>query len=318
MTGSPSNIKIKKPGKTTAFFICLLVAAFLWIVRALNTTYNYTLKIPVEFRNVPQNKKPLQNLPERLSIDIKASGLKVILILASKPFAPLVIDFNDLKSVNKQLSYVLSSGAIKLRPSTRFDAQITHVSPDTLYFTQKSGYHKVVPVKPVLTIKCAPGYAHNAPEFSPSFISITGDSNSIKTIDTLYTQNYQVNNVSASFQRQLEIIKPSTEIFLDNTRIDLKVQVDRLSEKIISIPIEVNANAIEYKSIHLYPSKVEVKYTTLQSSQQEIVPSMFKAGIDLKSAGKSSRAPVVLTTVPGGVNIISINPAEVEFLIIKK
>ncbi|MEO6301694.1 MAG: hypothetical protein ABIP51_00850, partial [Bacteroidia bacterium] len=48
-----------KPGKATAFFICLGIAALLWILQALNTVYTHTLIVPVTFKNLPQSKKPL-------------------------------------------------------------------------------------------------------------------------------------------------------------------------------------------------------------------------------------------------------------------
>ena len=85
-----------KPGKATAFFICIGIASLLWILQALNTVYNYTIEVPVTFINIPQNKKPLNQIPNHVSVDIKASGLKLFLVLANKPFKPLVIERTKL------------------------------------------------------------------------------------------------------------------------------------------------------------------------------------------------------------------------------
>jgi hypothetical protein len=100
---------MKKPGKTKAFFICVLIASFLWLIHALNTVYTETFKIDVSFTNVPLNRQSLDPLPERLSIDIKASGLKLALLRLNKPFKPLEIDFNALKPLNHSQAYVLSA-----------------------------------------------------------------------------------------------------------------------------------------------------------------------------------------------------------------
>ena len=59
----------------------------------------------------------------------------------------LDIDFNSLKAVNKNQNYVLSSSQIDFNEVLKFDVLIKHINPDTLYFTEKIGYQKNVPIK---------------------------------------------------------------------------------------------------------------------------------------------------------------------------
>ena len=51
------------------------------MVRALNRNYSYTIHVPVTFLNLPNNKLIVGELPEFLDVEIKASGLKLILRL---------------------------------------------------------------------------------------------------------------------------------------------------------------------------------------------------------------------------------------------
>src|SRR5688572_27626891 len=177
-----------KPGKTKAFFICLMIASFLWVVHSLNTVYTHTLRVPVTFKNLPRNKKPLVHMPESLAIDVKASGLRLALILFNKPFKPLEVDFNVLKSVNRNQNYVLSSSHLNFKSILKFETQIKHISPDTLYFSEKVGYQKNVAVKVPLYIKCKEGYGYKTPVIKPSFLTIWGDTAMLDKIDTIYTQ----------------------------------------------------------------------------------------------------------------------------------
>lgn len=312
-----SNNK-KKPGKTTAFFICLVVASVLWVVKSLNTTYNQHIKIPVVFKNIPQNKKPLQDIPTYLYVDIKATGLKLFFILMNQPFKTVEVDFNDLKSVNKQQNYILSPSTIPFRNSLKFEATIKQVSPDTIYFVEKSGYQKNVPVKVPLYIKCLPGFGSKTPDINPTFVTIIGDSASIRRIDTIYTQALYLNNLSVRTEKKIPLIKPDENVYYNANQISIIVDVDRLIEQTVSLPINVISYNLNAKSINVFPSRVRVKFTALQNNFNASDTSLFRASINSANFNASNKTPVFLSTQPGNVNIISIVPNEAEILIIKK
>jgi len=319
---SQSNLietKKRKPGKTTAFFICLFVAAFLWLVRSLNTIYTYNLKIPVSFKNVPQNKKTLHSLPEYLNVDIKASGLKLFFILANRPLKAIDIDFNNLKTSNKQQNYILSPSTVNFKNSLRLDAVIKQISPDTIYFIEKSGFQKNVPVKVPLEIKCLPGYGYKTPEVYPTFVTLVGDTSQLKGIDTIYTQPLYLNNLSENVDKKISLIKPAERIYTGINEINVKVTVDRLIEQFVELPVSYLNVDPDVKSINIFPSKVKVKYTVLQNNFNNSDTALFKATINPSRINKTTnKAPVTLTTVPGNINILGIVPPDVEILIIKK
>ncbi|MBA3665890.1 MAG: YbbR-like domain-containing protein [Bacteroidetes bacterium] len=312
-----SNNK-KKPAKTTAFFICLLVAGFLWLIKSLNTIYYHQLKIPVTFKNIPQNKKPLQEIPSNLYVDIKASGLKLFFILLNQPFKTVEIDFNDLKTTNKQRNYILSPSTIAFKNTLKFETTIKQISPDTIYFIENSGYQKNVPVKVPLYVKCVPGYGFGTPDINPAFVTIIGDSNSIKRIDTIYTQALYLNNLSERAEKKIAIIKPDENVYYNINEINVRVEVDRLIEQTASLPINIISFNLSYKSINIYPSRVKVKFTALQNSFSPSDTALFRASVNSANFNSSNKTPVFLTTQPGNVNIISIEPREAEILIIKK
>jgi len=308
----------KKPGKTKAFFICLLIASFLWLVHSLNTVYTYTLKIPVTFKNQPQNKKPLFQIPEHLALDVKASGLKLALILLNKPFKPLEIDFNALKSVNRDQNYVLSSSHLNFKNIFNFETQIKHISPDTLYFSEKNGYQKNVTVKVPLYIKCKEGYGYKKPVINPSFVTLWGDSTLISKIDTIYTQALTLSNLSKNINTQLELLKPNPQIYTSAGEASVFIEVAKLLEQVISLPL-TDVHTSFQQRINIFPAQVKVKFTAIQNSFNPGDTSLFRAMIDSEKINKQTKkCPVFLSTYPGHVTIMEIDPPEVEILIFKK
>ena len=306
-----------KPGKATAFFICIGIASLLWILQALNTVYNYTIEVPVTFINIPQNKKPLNQIPNHVSLDIKASGLKLFLVLANKPFKPLVIDFNTLKTSNKEQNYILTSGTINLKNSFKFETQIKRINPDTLYFSEKNGYQKNVPIKVPIFIKCMQGFGFKKPVVTPDFITIWGDNAVIKKIDTIYSQPLNLININQSHHSNLVIIKPNSNISTSNTDVSISIEVDKLIEHKLTLPI-MSLKSSDYKQINIFPSKVNVKFTSLQNVFSNADTSLFKACINPLKVNANNKCTVILSTIPGNITVLSIEPKEVEILIIKK
>ncbi|MBS4065718.1 MAG: YbbR-like domain-containing protein [Chitinophagaceae bacterium] len=308
----------KKPGKTKAFFICLIIASFLWLVHSLNTVYTYTLKIPVAFKNQPQNKKPLFQIPEHLSLDVKASGLKLALILLNRPFKQLEIDFNALKSVNRDQNYVLSSSHLNFKSIFNFETQIKHISPDTLYFSEKNGYQKNVPVKVPLYMKCMEGFGYKKPAINPSFVTLWGDSALISKVDTIYTQALTLSNLNKSVSTQLELLKPDPQIYTSSGEASIFIEVARLVEQTIVLPV-TDIHGSYQQHVSIFPSTVKVKFTAIQNSFNPEDTSLFRAMIDSEKINKlSKKCPVFLSTFPGHVTIMHIEPPEVEILIFKK
>ena len=315
VTSNNTSHKKLKPGKTTAFFICVIVATFLWLVKSLNTTYTQTVKIPVEFNNLPQNKKSLNSIPEYLNVDIKASGLKLFFILLNQPFKKLSVDFNNLKPLGK--NYVLNPSAIDFKSSLKFESSIKQISPDTLYFIENSGFQKNVPVKVVYSIKPAKGYGYKSPVIHPSFLTIVGDSNNIKNIDTIYTQTFILNSLSESVEKKLIVIKPSDNVYLSVSNVRVNIEVEKLIEQVLYLPVNILNPPLNIKSTHVFPSRIKVKFTSLQNDFNQSDTSNFKAAINCSNIN-AGKVPVFLSTQPGNVNILSIEPREVELLIIKK
>ncbi|MBA2612445.1 MAG: YbbR-like domain-containing protein [Bacteroidetes bacterium] len=305
-----------KPGKATAFFICIGIASTLWILQALNTVYTYTVTVPVAFKNLPQNKKPLTQIPNQLSVDIKASGLKLFLVLANQPFKPVEIDFNALKAVNKQQTYILSSNAINFKSSFKFETQIKHITPDTLYFSEKNGYQKKIPVKVPLYLKCLQGYGSRQPIITPEFITIWGDTTEINKIDTIYSQPLNLVNLNKSYTSELVIIKPSATISTSDMEVEIYIEVDRLIEHTITLPISA-LNSQSFKQVNVFPAKVNVKFTSIQNAFSIADTTLFKVSVDPSKINSNNKCPVFLNEVPKNVNILSIDPKEVEILIIK-
>lgn len=257
-------------------------------------------------------------MPESISIDVKASGLRLALILLNKPFKPLEIDFNNLKSVNRDQNYVLSSSHLNFERILKFETQVKHINPDTLYFSEKTGFQKNVPVKIPLYIKCREGYGYKRPTINPAFITIWGDTDVTRSIDTLYTQPLTLSSLDKSVSTKLELLRPDPRVYTSAGEATVFIEVAKLIEQTIHVPVTDIRHPVKQR-IHIYPSRVKVKFTSIQNTFNAEDTSLFKATIDSEKINKQTKkCRVFLSTVPGHITLMDIDPKEVEILIFKK
>lgn len=257
-------------------------------------------------------------MPESLSLDVKASGLRLVLILLNKPFKPLEIDFNNLKSVNRDQNYILSASHLNFKSVFNFETHVKHISPDTLYFSEKTGYQKNVPVKIPLYIKCKEGYGYKKPIITPSFVTIWGDTSTIDKIDTIYTQELSLSNLNKSINTVLELLKPDPRVHTSSGEVNIAIEVDKLLEQSIRVPVKDIHHSYQ-RQVTIFPSQVKIKFTSIQNAFNPEDTSLFKVMIDSDKLNKqTNKCPVFLSTFPGNITVMSIEPKEVEILIFKK
>lgn len=304
-------------GKLSAFLICLIISGFLWFSHSLNRSYLYSLHIPVKFVNLPANKTLLSDLPDELRFDIKTSGLKLFFVLLNRPFNPITVDFNTLKSDNKSQTYAISSGNINLQTSTKFNVDIKKISPDTLFFAAKKGMNKNVPVRPVIYANADRGFILSKAIINPAYITINGDSASLRTIDSISTVPLYLNQLNANYTGKLNLVRPSENVHLNLNEVTVIIGADKLLEKEIEADV-VPLNCPAGMTAKLFPGKVKIKFSSAKNDFNDISEKEFKAVVNFsKQKKEKNKLPVELSILPTQAHVLSIEPSEIEFLLFK-
>jgi YbbR domain-containing protein len=308
------HITTKKPNKLSAFFICLLVATVLWLLHSLNTVYTKQFSVPVEFRNYPQNKVMVE-IPKDIKVSVKASGLKLFMLGLTEPFPALKMDLNDLKHDATGNKFYLSSNMGEITKLFRFKAEVRRLQPDTLLFINNLGTQKEVPVKVPLSISYERGYTAKLIKLEPARVYITGEAADLETIDTVYTSAVSLTDQKTDHVRVLNLINPGERIALSTNAVQLIVNVGKLVENEVSIPLKIE-NGDKNFSYSLFPSKVKVKYSGV-FGESGADTSLLKIVVDM-SRRTDNRVGVNVKLLSDQITILGYEPKEVEFLMIRK
>lgn len=269
------------------------------------------MEIQVEYKNIPPFLLPMNELPNKLSVNVNGTGLKLMLtsFYARKK---ILIDFNRMVNL-KNANQLILSQFFNQNPPFPLKLKVLTVLPDTLYFIVPKGSQKNVVVKSNLQINCKAGYGMELKEVNPKFITIYGSQNLLKNIDTVYSESMQLFEIDKSGNYQLKLIKLNDSLVYSADQLIVTTDVQRLIERTVILPVKLKEAGL-FRSAHVYPNTVSVKYTIMQNEQIGNDTTNFKAEVVI---GKGSKHAVIVTTKPGGANILSIIPKEVELVLLK-
>ena len=304
--------------KVGTFLICLGIASLLWVVHALNRNYTYTLKVPVKFLNLPSNKLIVGELPEKLDVEIKTSGLKLLFISLKKNYNEVIVDFNLMKNNAKSQAYSINNVYFNLKNSINFDVELIKIRPDTLFFSINKSNSKLLPVKANLKVNCLPGYSIiSKPTITPAYVTVSGDSISLQKMDTVYTYFLNLKDVHQNFTSPVQLKKPYTSINYNVKDVQLSFNVDKLIESSIKIPVQIMNNTGN-ETIKLLPNFITIKYLVAMKDYENINENSFKAVVNfehIKEKQKNLQVEIIRTT--SEVKIIKTTPSTISYLIYK-
>lgn len=284
----------------------------------LNLNYEYQLHIPVRFSNLPSNKLIVGELPEKLDIDIKTSGLKLLFIIFNNNNSELSIDFNTLKTNAKSQAYSISNGNFNFKNNINFDVEILKIRPDTLFFSQSDAFVRNLPVKLNIKTEMRKGYCVTSKyRISPSYISVSGDSAAISKMDSINTSVINLKDVYRNYSSTVLLLKSNPNTYYNLKEVQVNFNVDRLTETSIKLPVSI-LNSPHRKEIKLLPNYVTVTYLVSMQDYDLITPNSFKAIVNYRQIKEKQKAiSVELIVKPSEVKVLKIEPPTLSYLIYK-
>ena len=308
------NLNKTERRKLAVFFSCLSIAAFAWLFFALSNQYLYSMKTVVDYTNLPQNKAfhPLQS--DTVTVQVEGTGWN--LLFSKISLLPQTIKVN-LRSLT-QRNYITFTEQLKAinrsLPSTQ---KIVSVMPDTLYFDFSSRSVKKVPVSLLYKVDFKKGFGiSDSIDISPKSITITGPLEDIRNIETWDTDTLRSTDVKTAITTRVVLQKPSNNITIYPSTVEIKIPVSEFTEKVFDIPVSILNNE-DNLDVKLLPSKTKVTFLVSLKDFSAITREDFKAAVDLEnwSARNYKQLPVVLTKVPPFCKILKVEPDMIDFII---
>jgi YbbR domain-containing protein len=153
---------------------------------------------------------------------------------------------------------------------------------------------------------------HGKIQIKPDSVTIYGPKNKLATIDNIYTESISLKNVNSNIDINVPL-HIDEMLKTNNKEVNIKINVEKYTEAIANVKINNNFN----KKLRLFPDKVKVRYIVSLTDYNIIKDNSFIISIDTADISTENNfLPIYLIDYPSNTRITSIEPKEVEYIII--
>lgn len=300
----------------SSIFFFVAVAALLWLVIKLSANYVVTEPLTLNMKDAPSDLI-ITNETQKINVTLSTSGFE-LLNYYFKPSSRRKVDIS-LEEVplhkDSEGTYSFSSSFAKEKVAKFLTIEPNEVSFDDnriiLNMEQLDSIR--VKVTPNLQLSYEKQYnRHGKIQVNPDFVTIYGPKNKLKSIDNVYTQSVEIKNINSNIDIDVPL-QLDEMINTNNKNVNIKVFVEKYTEAIANVKI----NNTSQKKLRLFPDKVKVKYIVSLTDYNIINDKSFVINIDTADIlPENNLLPVYLVDYPNNTKITSIEPKEVEYIII--
>lgn len=298
------------------FFVT--IAALFWLLIKLSANYTVTEPLTIDIKDAPADLVVVDGSQE-LKVTLSTSGFE-LLNYYFKPASKRKVDIS-LEEVplhkDSEGTYSFSISYAKEKVAKYLAIEPSEVSFDENRISIRMEQLDSLKVKvmPNIDISYEKQYnRHGRIQIKPDSITVYGPKSKLKEIDNIYTESISLKNISSNIDINVPL-HPEEMINFDSKEVNIKINVEKYTEAIANVKIENNSD----KKLRLFPDKVKIKYIVSLTDYNIIKDNSFIISIDTADiSSENNFLPVYLIDYPSNTRIISIEPKEVEYIIIEE
>lgn len=309
-------------GDNTAKVFFIILSVFLWfLIKLSKEGYTGDISFPVQYTNVPANKKLLNQPTDQLRVSIRSHGFE-ILKYKLRSLRPLKIDVASLDGTSEE-HYTWNTRSQRDVVVSQFDdnTEVVNIQPDTVHFHFSIIRSKKVKVyysgkRQVSDFKTL--YAE--PEITPDSIMISGSQSALDKVDSVYTKYITPETETDSLIRKVGLESPGKGIEVNQREVLVKALYTSLTEGKFEIPVEV-INLPRKYNITLFPNRVFAKYQLSVEDFPKVKKEDFHAYVDyaeIESMTDDRFLTVYLKSTSSYAKKVTIDPKQLEYIITEK
>jgi hypothetical protein len=187
------------------------------------------------------------------------------------------------------------------------------VADELQYFVMSKLASKKVKIIPQTSFDFERQYNYyGEPIAIPDSATVFGTSKDIQDIQYIQTEVVSRKNVIQNIDTKAKLALKEN-IQCDVNEVEIVVNVEKYTEAEVEVPITIP----DETQLHLFPNKVKIRYIVAIKDYPIINDISFKVAIDSESIFLNETLPVKLLLYPNNTQIISINPEQVEYIVVQ-
>jgi YbbR domain-containing protein len=266
----------------------LALATLLWFAIAAEKTSEMGISVPVELQNVPRDLEVTGDAVNSVEVRLRASP-GIIQRLGPGEVSARV----DLQGIDEGERIVhLTESAIRVP----FGVQVVKISPSIITLRLERTLQKVVPVRPRLLGRPAPGYEVVGLTSQPPDVRVAGPKSRVQEVESAYTEPVSVEGAQSDVTDEVNIGLEDPLLRLqDNARVRVTVRVREVRARRVFQSLAVHVRG----SGTVVPRSVEVVLVGPASAVPLLKPADVKPYVEVGDAKPGASLQVAVDLAPG-------------------
>ena len=278
------------------------LAALLWVIVSGEQIVERSLRIPLEFTNVPARLEVVGYPPDVVEVRVRGSSGALSRISTGELVAVM-----DLRAARPgQRLFHLAPRDVRVP----FGIDVVQVAPSSVSIRFEPSVIKRVPIAPAIEGAPAPGFVVGTVSAEPSTVEVVGPAGALKTLTEAITEPVTVTGASGPITEMVTVGSPDPSIRLQapqTTRVTVNVVVAPIQWSVAGVGVEVrNAS----RPVQVQPRSVTVHVHGPREAQAGATD--FDASVDVSGLGPGQFDLPVKVVPPARVGIVKIEPEQVR------
>lgn len=286
--------------------LSISLALLLWGLVAGQREAERSLRVPLEYRNIPEN---LEMIGEPASVvDVRVRGTTGALAMTRSTDVVAVLDLGAART-GRRLFHLLPGDI-----SVPTGVNVLQVSPSTISLTFEASAARQVPIVPDIDDEPAPGYVVGRVIAEPPTVEIIGPTSAVQLVTEATTEPVSIRGATQDVRDTVTVGLTNSAARLRNPR-TAAVMVE-----IMPAPVELVLEGVTVELRNLRdglrstgtPSTVAVRVRGPSPLVKALEPLALHAFADLSGLGRGRyNLPVHLDPLTD-IAVLEIDPAEID------
>lgn len=297
--------------------LCLVLALVFWLITKLSYTYQDVVIVQLEYK-IPEDRVLTFQPVNQLEVMVSGTGWELLRLAFSRQHPILTIPV----AANEARMITTSSWASKVS-DVLAQVQTLNIQPETIRLKTEISAQKTVPIILDQQVRLAPMHQLVDTLFiEPNTVEITGPASVVREIKQWKTTVFLPKEpIDDNINVQLGLVNAPNDANLTFSveHVHCKAEVEELTEKSLSIPVEI-INAPDSVLLVLLPKMVQVVARVGLSDYDRLSAKDFQLVADFANINlyKDRSVRVQLQYPPNYASSIQYAPKQLDYIISNK
>jgi hypothetical protein len=283
------------------------LAALLWALVFGEQVVERSLRVPLEFTNVPAQLELVGDAPPVVEVRVRGSSGAVGRIATGELVAVL-----DLRGAGPGRGHLFHLTDADVRAP--FGVEVVQVTPSTIPMSFEPSVNKTVPVVPSFEGEPATGFVVGTVTSTPASVDLVGPASTLAAVTEAITEPVSVKGATTSFVDMVTVGSPEPTVRLRTA------VVARVAVTIAAAPVEMTITGVPVQIRNAgRPTQVSPRLVTVVArgphERHGVQASEFDASVDVSGLRAGTFDLDVHVVPPAQLGVVRVEPPTVKVTI---